>query len=52
MVVRKRKRVMPKGAVPAPMPRFIPPQLATLRPRPPVGADWIHEIKFDWHRDL
>lgn len=32
------------------MPGFIPPQLATLRPRPPAGADWIHEIKFDGYR--
>ncbi|WP_256805795.1 non-homologous end-joining DNA ligase [Bradyrhizobium sp. Bra64] len=32
------------------MPGFIPPQLATLRPKPPAGADWIHEIKFDGYR--
>ncbi|WP_404535538.1 non-homologous end-joining DNA ligase [Bradyrhizobium ottawaense] len=32
------------------MPRFIPPQLATLRPMPPAGAGWIHEIKFDGYR--
>jgi bifunctional non-homologous end joining protein LigD len=32
------------------MPRFIPPQLATLRPKPPSGADWLHEIKFDGYR--
>lgn len=42
--------VPPEGSVPAPMPGFIPPQLATLRPRPPAGADWIHEIKFDGYR--
>jgi bifunctional non-homologous end joining protein LigD len=39
-----------EGAVRAPMPGFVPPQLATLRPRPPGGADWIHEIKFDGYR--
>lgn len=49
-MVRKRKRVMPEGAVQAPMPGFIKPQLATLKPRPPTGAAWIHEIKFDGYR--
>ena len=33
-----------------PAPGFIPPQLATLRDRPPNGAAWIHEIKFDGYR--
>ena len=41
---RKRKR----GG--APMPGFIEPQLATLRPSPPEGEDWLHEIKFDGYR--
>ena len=39
-----------EGAVPAAMPGFVPPQLATLKPRPPGGAGWIHEIKFDGYR--
>ncbi|HKT20423.1 MAG TPA: DNA ligase D [Stellaceae bacterium] len=29
---------------------FIAPQLATLVERPPSGADWVHEIKFDGYR--
>lgn len=31
-------------------PAFIAPQLATLRPSPPTGDDWLHEIKFDGYR--
>jgi len=33
-----------------PMPGFIQPQLAELRPIPPEGGDWLHEIKFDGYR--
>ncbi|MCX7305063.1 MAG: DNA ligase D [Hyphomicrobiales bacterium] len=33
-----------------PMPGFVEPQLATLRPTPPEGEDWLHEIKFDGYR--
>jgi bifunctional non-homologous end joining protein LigD len=29
------------------MPRFVPPQLATLRSKPPAGDNWLHEIKYD-----
>lgn len=29
---------------------FVPPCLATLRTAPPVGRDWIHEVKFDGYR--
>ncbi|WP_248878923.1 hypothetical protein [Bradyrhizobium japonicum] len=29
---------------------FIAPQLATLKPKPPAGDRWIHEIKFDGYR--
>jgi bifunctional non-homologous end joining protein LigD len=32
------------------MPGFVSPQLATLKPRPPAGESWIHEIKFDGYR--
>lgn len=40
-----------QGAIPADeMPGFIPPQLATLKPKPPAGDRWIHEIKFDGYR--
>jgi bifunctional non-homologous end joining protein LigD len=34
----------------APPPDFIPPALATLAARPPQGAEWQHEIKFDGYR--
>ncbi|MBN9004888.1 MAG: hypothetical protein J0H40_05680 [Rhizobiales bacterium] len=53
----KRKRTQSpsladvEGAVPCLiMPGFLSPQLATLKPKPPAGADWIHEIKFDGYR--
>jgi bifunctional non-homologous end joining protein LigD len=32
------------------MPDFIAPQLCTSVDRPPPGADWCHEIKFDGYR--
>jgi bifunctional non-homologous end joining protein LigD len=32
------------------MPAFVEPCLATLVAKPPVGADWVHEIKFDGYR--
>ena len=38
------------GAKPAPFPGFIEPQLATLRPKPPTGDNWLHEIKYDGYR--
>jgi len=31
---------------------FVPPQLATLVAAPPVGPNWVHEIKFDGYRLL
>ncbi|MBX6424478.1 MAG: DNA ligase D [Variibacter sp.] len=34
----------------APLPDFVPPCLAQLSDRPPDGAGWIHEIKFDGYR--
>src|SRR5437763_4393644 len=36
----------------ASLPRFIPPQLATLVKEPPSGDEWIHELKFDGYRML
>ncbi len=33
-----------------PLPDFVPPALATLRAAAPVGAGWLHEIKFDGYR--
>src|SRR5262249_27569527 len=31
---------------------FIPPQLPSLTGQPPVGADWIHEVKHDGYRTM
>src|SRR5205085_1445358 len=41
-------RVAPKGT--AKMPEFIAPQLCKRVSRPPVGDDWVHEIKLDGYR--
>ncbi len=38
------------GARPAPLPVFIKPCLATLRPSPPHDPGWVHEIKHDGYR--
>ena len=35
---------------PRPMPEFISPELCKLTERPPSGAGWVHEIKFDGYR--
>ena len=35
-----------------PPPEFIPAQLATLVDDPPVGPEWVHEIKYDGYRML
>jgi bifunctional non-homologous end joining protein LigD len=40
------------GARKAPMPEFVPPQLATLVEKPPPGDEWFHELKFDGYRLL
>ncbi len=32
------------------MPDFIAPQLCVSLDRPPSGAGWLHEIKFDGYR--
>jgi len=36
----------------AQMPRFLPPQQATLAEQAPEGEDWLHEVKFDGYRAL
>lgn len=41
-----------KGAVAAPMPLRLEPQLATSVADPPEGDHWLHEIKFDGYRTL
>jgi bifunctional non-homologous end joining protein LigD len=32
------------------MPGYIPPQLAPLKFKAPVGSKWLHEIKYDGYR--
>ncbi|MFD2816322.1 hypothetical protein ACFSYD_21015 [Paracoccus aerius] len=32
------------------MPDFVEPALATLKPSPPTGPEWLHEVKFDGYR--
>ena len=32
------------------LPAFIPPQLASEAPEPPVGEHWVHELKLDGYR--
>jgi bifunctional non-homologous end joining protein LigD len=29
---------------------FVPPCIPTRAPKPPIGADWVHEIKHDGYR--
>ncbi|AYK03136.1 DNA ligase D [Legionella sainthelensi] len=43
---------LPEGLIKSEYPDFIPPQLATLVDKPPVGGQWLHEIKFDGYRIL
>ena len=38
------------GARKAALPEFVEPALASLAPKPPGGARWVHEIKFDGYR--
>ena len=44
---RAGRRARPHGA---PLPKFVPPSLATLRATAPSGEGWVHEIKFDGYR--
>ncbi|MBS7700797.1 MULTISPECIES: DNA ligase D [unclassified Chelatococcus] len=49
----RRKTMQPsliKGAKKARMPDFVPPMLATLVAKAPIGEQWLHEIKFDGYR--
>ncbi|MGD0289251.1 MAG: DNA ligase D [Candidatus Binataceae bacterium] len=39
-----------KGKTTQRLPEFIAPQLCRLADRPPSGAAWVHEIKFDGYR--
>ena len=40
------------GARPGRLPKFVPPQLATLVEKAPEGDEWLHEFKFDGYRIL
>ena len=47
----KVKKASPVArAAAAGLPAFVPPQLCKLLDRPPEGAGWAHEIKFDGYR--
>ena len=51
---RRRKPVAKapatKRKAAAELPAFVEPQLATMVDKPPAGAGWAHEIKFDGYR--
>jgi bifunctional non-homologous end joining protein LigD len=50
-MAKRTQSSRPAGAArPPEMPGFIKPQLATLKSKPPVGSQWLHEIKFDGYR--
>src|SRR5437868_4413431 len=49
---KKSPAIRPPGARKAAMPEGITPQLATLAGKPPDGAEWLHEIKYDGYRLL
>ena len=51
---RAAKKITAKTATRSRMPDLddVEPQLATLVDRPPHGAQWVHEIKFDGYRML
>jgi bifunctional non-homologous end joining protein LigD len=42
-----QKRAFPSGAVRSPMPKSVPPMLATLATQPPSGDSWLYEVKWD-----
>ncbi len=47
----KARKASPDDAkLPKRIPAFVEPQLAQLRDAPPVGNEWLHEIKFDGYR--
>jgi bifunctional non-homologous end joining protein LigD len=47
---RSAAAVSAKGKPVSTLPQFVPPQLAKLVDRPPVGEGWGHEVKFDGYR--
>jgi bifunctional non-homologous end joining protein LigD len=54
-VARERTRALPdmarvRGARKKLLPTFVEPSLAQTAERPPSGAKWVHEIKYDGYR--
>lgn len=47
---KARKASPDDSKLPRRIPAFVEPQLAQLREAPPVGNEWLHEIKFDGYR--
>ena len=47
---KRRAHRASEGAQELPLPKFRPPQLATLVDEPPDGDDWVHELKYDGYR--
>src|SRR5207237_4929885 len=50
VVERSRPEPARKKRAASKMPQFIAPQLCRRVSRPPVGAEWVHEIKLDGYR--
>ena len=48
--LRSRSRRFPKVRRKRRFPTTLPPMLTTLVSEPPVGEDWIHEVKYDGYR--
>jgi bifunctional non-homologous end joining protein LigD len=44
------RKATPKSPQRDDLPDFVPPCLATLQDKPPVGERWLHEVKFDGYR--
>ncbi len=51
-IVKKPKNTNLSKAKKKRMPNSMQPELATLVKKPPIGDDWLHEIKFDGYRLL
>ncbi|MDR6827957.1 bifunctional non-homologous end joining protein LigD [Bosea sp. BE271] len=50
LAAKSRKPPSESGGKRAKLPDFIAPQLCETVERPPTGAKWLHEIKFDGYR--
>jgi bifunctional non-homologous end joining protein LigD len=47
---KRRTREKKPGRPPGKLPDFVPPCLARLESAPPLGDEWLHEVKFDGYR--